>query len=382
MSKTNLLYLGKNTDLIKNIESRDDYELSVYHNPFHVYNDIVNGQVSPDIILCESSLNCNSGQNIYDQFQKNAATRNIPFCLVSPPYNLINSKRIKKSGIADIFADPFDINEKHNVIQAIIEVKNLELTSGKNQRYLGTPFAKRLFDIVVASCIILAISPIILIVGILIKLESKGPVFYFSKRVGSGYQIFKFYKMRSMYVDADQRLKDLNHLNQYETQEEVISESFDELEAKQDDSPTLFTDHDKITEREFVRKSLEETERAFVKIPNDPRITKVGKFIRNSSIDELPQLFNVLIGDMSIVGNRPLPLYEAEKLTTDEWAERFLAPAGITGLWQVRNRGKAGKMSSSERKSLDNEYARNYSLAFDIKLIFQTVPALFQKENV
>lgn len=382
MSKTNLLYLGKNTDLIKNIESRDDYELSVYHNPFHVYNDIVNGQVSPDIILCESSLNCNSGQNIYDQFQKNLATRNIPFCLVSPPYNLINSKRIKKSGIADIFADPFDINEKHNVIQAIIEVKNLELKSGKNKRYQGTPFAKRLFDIVVASCIILAISPIILIAGILIKLESKGPVFYFSKRVGSGYQIFKFYKMRSMYVDADQRLKDLNHLNQYETQEEEISESFDELEAKQDDSPTLFTDHDKITEREFVRKSLEENERAFVKIPNDPRITKVGKFIRNSSIDELPQLFNVLIGDMSIVGNRPLPLYEAEKLTTDEWAERFLAPAGITGLWQVRNRGKAGKMSSSERKSLDNEYARNYSLAFDIKLIFQTVPALFQKENV
>ncbi len=382
MSKTKLLYLGKNTDSIKNIESRDDYDLSVYQNPFHVYNDIINGQVSPEIILCESSLNCNSGQNIHDQFQKNEPTRNIPFCLVSPPYNLINTKRIKRSGIADIFSDPFNINEKHNVIQAIIEVKNSESKSGKSKRYHGTPLAKRLFDIVVASCLILAISPIILIVGILIKLESKGPIFYFSKRVGSGYQIFKFYKMRSMYVDADQRLKDLNHLNQYETQDEEISQSFDELEAKQDDSPTLFTDHDKIKEREFIRKSLEETERAFVKIPNDPRITKVGKFIRNSSIDELPQLFNVLIGDMSIVGNRPLPLYEAEKLTTDEWAERFLAPAGITGLWQVRNRGKAGKMSNSERKSLDNEYAKNYSLAFDIKLIFQTVPALFQKENV
>ncbi|MFX4489871.1 sugar transferase, partial [Acinetobacter baumannii] len=91
-----------------------------------------------------------------------------------------------------------------------------------------------------------------------------------------------------------------------------------------------------------------------------PRITKVGKFIRNTSIDELPQLWNVIIGDMSIVGNRPLPLYEAEKLTTDKYAMRFMAPAGITGLWQVEKRGK-GEMSEEERLMLDNKYAENHS---------------------
>ncbi len=84
---------------------------------------------------------------------------------------------------------------------------------------------------------------------------------------------------------------------------------------------------------------------------------------------------------MSIVGNRPLPLYEAEMLTSDEWGERFLGPTGITGLWQVNKRGK-GSMSEEERKKMDNQYARNNSFWGDIIIIFRTVPALFQKENV
>ena len=103
--------------------------------------------------------------------------------------------------------------------------------------------------------------------------------------------------------------------------------------------------------------------------------------MRNTSIDELPQLVNVLIGDMSIVGNRPLPLYEAEKLTTDRYALRFMAPAGITGLWQVEKRGK-GAMSEEERLMLDNDYAKNHSFFYDILLILKTIPALFQKESV
>ena len=122
--------------------------------------------------------------------------------------------------------------------------------------------------------------------------------------------------------------------------------------------------------------------KTFIKIKDDPRVTKVGKFIRNTSIDELPQLLNVLKGDMSIVGNRPLPLYEAEMLTSDDWSERFMGPAGITGLWQVEKRGKKGAMSEEERKALDNQYARTYSFWGDIKLILRTIPAVFQKENV
>ena len=136
-----------------------------------------------------------------------------------------------------------------------------------------------------------------------------------------------------------------------------------------------------MSEEEYLEYKRKQQAGTFVKFKNDPRVTKVGNFIRNTSIDELPQLINVLKGDMSIVGNRPLPLYEAEQLTSDDWGERFLAPAGITGLWQVMKRGK-GEMSEEERKGLDNQYARKVSLWNDIRLILKTIPALFQKENV
>jgi lipopolysaccharide/colanic/teichoic acid biosynthesis glycosyltransferase len=170
-------------------------------------------------------------------------------------------------------------------------------------------------------------------------LESRGPVIYHSKRVGTGYQVFDFLKFRSMYNDADQRLKDLMKFNQY------------------------------------AEDGL------FVKFNNDPRITIVGKFIRKTSLDELPQLINVLKGDMSIVGNRPLPVYEAELLTRDLWAKRFLAPAGLTGLWQVTKRGK-NNMSSEERINLDVTYAENHSFWYDLKIMFKTPFALIQDENV
>ncbi|MEP6611968.1 MAG: sugar transferase, partial [Mucilaginibacter sp.] len=123
------------------------------------------------------------------------------------------------------------------------------------------------------------------------------------------------------------------------------------------------------------------TKAAFVKIKDDPRVTKLGKFLRNSSLDELPQLFNILLGDMSLVGNRPLPVYEAEMLTSNEWSMRFLGPAGLTGLWQITKRGKAD-MSERERKKLDNFYAQNYSFWLDWKILIRTVPAVFQKEKV
>lgn len=137
-----------------------------------------------------------------------------------------------------------------------------------------------------------------------------------------------------------------------------------------------------ISEKEYISKKTVEKKNSFVKLENDPRITKVGQFIRKYSIDELPQLVNILKGDMSIVGNRPLPLYEAELLTSDEYIDRFMAPAGLTGLWQVEKRGDSGKMSAEERKMLDIEYARNFSFIMDIKIILKTVTAFIQKENV
>src|SRR5206468_11307693 len=109
----------------------------------------------------------------------------------------------------------------------------------------------------------------------------------------------------------------------------------------------LYLNGNALCEKVYLRQKKEKDEGKFIKISNDPRVTRIGKFIRNSSLDELPQLINVLKGDMSIVGNRPLPLYEAEKITTDQFNLRFIAPAGITGLWQVTKRGTAN-MSGEE----------------------------------
>ncbi len=149
-----------------------------------------------------------------------------------------------------------------------------------------------------------------------------------------------------------------------------------------DDEVMLVGDDFVVSETEFNKEKEEDNNNAFVKIENDPRVTKVGKFIRKYSIDELPQLFNILRGDMSIVGNRPLPLYEAEKLTADASIDRFMAPAGLTGLWQVEERGRGGNMSAEERKQLDIQYGRNYNFILDMKILFKTVTAFIQKENV
>ena len=240
---------------------------------------------------------------------------------------------------------------------------------------------KRILDITISSIALLMISPILLITVIAMKLESKGPVFYISKRVGQGYRIFDLYKFRTMFTDADKKLDELKHLNQYADAlnvEETVCPYCTEHAAC---SPLLFHDGEEICENLYIRRKKLENQGTFVKIVNDPRITKVGKFLRNTSIDELPQLINVLKGDMSLVGNRPLPLYEAEQLTKDEASLRFAAPAGLTGLWQVTQRGK-GEVTPEERIQLDNDYAKSYSVLFDLKIMIMTIPALFQNENV
>jgi hypothetical protein len=195
-----------------------------------------------------------------------------------------------------------------------------------------------------------------------------------------------------MYSDADKRLSEYKKLNQYtkETTEEesVNSSSVSEVPQKTiiatngTQDILLFSDNLSTSENDYLKTKRTERSNAFFKLENDPRITRVGHFIRKYSIDELPQLFNILKGDMSVVGNRPLPLYEAELLTSDEYVQRFMAPAGLTGLWQVEKRGDAGKMSAEERKQLDIKYAKEFSFRMDIKIIFKTFTAFIQKENV
>ena len=269
------------------------------------------------------------------------------------------------------------------------KIKALQLKA-QNLNAFHLPLWKRVFDIFFSGMAILCLSPLLIFTAIAIRLESKGPIIYKSKRVGSNYLIFDFLKFRSMYTDADKHLRDFNALNQYHQEEEEEQEKDiwgeEEIDVNggqnEEEEILLISDDFVISEEDYIHKKSKEQSNAFVKLENDPRITKIGRFIRKYSIDELPQLINILKGDMSIVGNRPLPLYEAELLTSDEHIDRFMGPAGLTGLWQVEKRGEAGKLSADERKQLDIKYAKTFSFWLDIKIILKTVTAFIQKENV
>lgn len=291
----------------------------------------------------------------------------------------------RKGGIHELFDLETTEEGFHKRLQFIIaNPPGTKHQAGATGLEYHMPWAKRAFDILFAGLALLALSPLFLIIYLAVRFESKGPAFYYSLRVGTGYEIFRFYKFRSMYTGTDAKLRELKHLNQYGPAATVDNENsrMEAIDLAVDGKqPLLYADGEAMTEEEAKRKKKLKEGATFIKIKNDPRITRVGHFIRNTSIDELPQLWNVLKGDMSIVGNRPLPLYEAEKITTDQFSMRFLAPAGITGLWQVTKRGK-GEMSEEERMELDNSYAKNYSFWFDVKLILKTIPALLQKENV
>ena len=298
----------------------------------------------PVAIICDYKFLEGSDFQILKSVRTHSHLRNIPFIALRDEAQVVDIKEAMKMGIDDCYSKPVDwttIAERIKFLRRL-KLQFQQLQQEKEDEFVyRIPLMKRLLDLAIAGFGILMISPILILIAIAIKLESKGPIIYRSKRVGTGYQVFDFLKFRSMYKDADQRLKDLQHLNQYSGEEGS----------------------------------------AFVKLSNDPRITRIGRLIRNTSLDELPQLFNVIRGEMSIVGNRPLPLYEAELLTKDEWARRFLAPAGITGLWQVTKRGK-DDMSTKERMDLDITYANNFSVWYDIKIILKTFPAMIQKENV
>jgi lipopolysaccharide/colanic/teichoic acid biosynthesis glycosyltransferase len=250
------------------------------------------------------------------------------------------------------------------------------------------PLWKRSMDIAASLTLLVIFSPILLLVAVCILLDSKGPILYKSKRAGANFHVFDMYKFRTMTANADQQIGDLAAHNIYAKSEPEAGEinttprlcDSCQLLGVACQQP-LFDQNKVICEQLYLLDHDEEA--TFMKFRNDPRITRLGKFLRNSSIDELPQLINVLIGDMSLVGNRPLPLYEAEKLTTDESAKRFAGPAGLTGLWQIKKRAKGqAKMSEQERIALDIQYADTVSLGTDVYILWQTIFSLWQQENV
>lgn len=295
-------------------------------------------------------------------------------------------KSLVKEGVEDIFTPDLRFADLQKRAEFAKAQKNKpKYVHPGNYQWKGLPVWKRAMDIILSLLGIIVLSPLFILVVIAIRLESRGKVFYAAKRVGTAYRIFPFYKFRSMYMDADKRVDALMKQNQYGGGK-VIDKETEQMQAlksaESENDVMLMHEEDFMPETAFLEQKKNKEENAFFKMANDPRITKVGKFIRNTSIDELPQLFNILKGDMSIVGNRPLPLYEAELLTNNEWSQRFLAPAGLTGLWQVTTRGKGKKLSADERKQLDIDYANNYNFWGDIMIILKTIPALLQEENV
>jgi exopolysaccharide biosynthesis polyprenyl glycosylphosphotransferase len=194
----------------------------------------------------------------------------------------------------------------------------------------GQRVAKRLFDLMAAALLIAAFSPVMLIVAALVKLDSRGPVLFKQERVGIDGNVFKMLKFRSMVADAESRL--------------------DKLEQHNEGNGILF------------------------KMKNDPRVTRVGRSIRKFSLDELPQLFNIFGGTMSLVGPRPPLLREVEKYERDV-RRRLLVKPGLTGLWQVSGRSN---LSWQDSVRLDLYYVENWSLAGDLLIILRTVRAVFR----
>jgi lipopolysaccharide/colanic/teichoic acid biosynthesis glycosyltransferase len=193
----------------------------------------------------------------------------------------------------------------------------------------GPEIFKRTADILLSSLALVALTPLFALIYILIKMEDQGPVFFIQRRVGQFGREFKLYKFRSMCIDAEQRLKDLLAQNQHK-------------------------------------------EGITFKLKDDPRITDVGKWLRKFSIDEFPQFFNVLIGDMSLVGPRP-PVPREVALYTPADRRRLAVKPGLTCLWQISGRSE---IDFSGQVQLDVNYIESQNLWVDVKILAQTVPAV------
>ncbi|MGZ5135356.1 MAG: sugar transferase [Flavitalea sp.] len=353
-TKSEFFYIGKkspNIDhLINSFESGYAAE-NVEHAKSMLHRLVTYSKNTPSIIIVEAACDYNTLSDFYHFVTSNSNLSNVPFVIEGSGLSKDELQRYRKYPFIDeiIFLADYNKQTLHAKVNFLNKVKQRVNTVNPNRHQelcadgvrQTSLYIKRIFDIIISAVLLVVFSPLFLLIIAAIKLESKGPVFYIAKRAGRGYKIFDFYKFRTMFVGADQKILEISHMNQYSSQHE---------------GPM------------------------FLKINNDPRVTRVGAFLRNTSLDELPQLVNVLKGDMSLVGNRPLPLYEAASLTTDEWAKRFMAPAGITGLWQIKKRGRE-EMSVEERISLDINYADKNNFLYDLWIMANTPTALIQKTN-
>ncbi|MBU1045483.1 MAG: sugar transferase [Candidatus Omnitrophica bacterium] len=273
-------------------------------------------------------------ENIHDCLKVNV----IDEVIVAIPRSLLNDAEpivmaceeegIKLRFMADIF------NVKMARI-SLSEVKGIPLLAmepvAQDPQQL---FAKRIFDL---TCTLLSLPflvPIFVIVAIIIKLDSPGPVFFIQPRVGMRKHVFPMFKFRSMQINAEEQLKDIEHLN--------------------------------------------EAEGPIFKIKNDPRITRVGHFLRKTSIDELPQLINVFRGEMSLVGPRPMSLRDVDRFERGVQRKRFSVQPGLTCIWQISGRSN---LPFEKWLELDLEYIENWSFWLDLKILLKTIPAVIKSKG-
>jgi len=373
--KFKALYIGKNIAFVEKLTLENlVFSITIIEDP----NDALELMQGIDLIFYEENF-IKDDLLIIKSLKEKALNTKVVFFVIN---FLTNQQTFIELGVHDVFnvnSEVSKIIKRFEFIHDHFEQLAVKKTAVFTEFKL--PLWKRIFDIAFSGIILLILSPVFLIIVLLIRFESKGKVYYTSPRVGSGYKVFGFLKFRSMYTDADKKVDSLMKNNQYSGSIES-SEPEEKNGDTTDNGTLLISDEGMVPEINVKKQKDQKRSNAFFKVANDPRITKVGRMLRNTSIDELPQLINVLKGDMSLVGNRPLPLYEAELLTTDQWSKRFLAPSGMTGLWQVTKRGGSNIMSADDRKQLDIEYAENFSFWYDIKLLLKTIPAMLQHENV
>ena len=385
---TNILYIGKNQEYLSRFGQIEGINM-IYAKNYQEAIDICSAETKTskyNLVLYEQGSINEDITNI-TKFRKKFYQGYV--VLVTNGLSKEESMSYLKCGINDTIQPDITTEDLINKIALIKKRQELlyanDRKKKKEVKHFVLPVWKRTFDIIFASIALIVLSPLFIIIAIAIRLESKGSIIYKSKRVGTNYTIFDFLKFRSMFIDADKSLKEYTSQNQYKDDKENESHAQDITQEDLgnlmigDNGVMLISDDFVIPETEFSNLRNSEQSNAFVKIEKDPRVTKVGRILRKFSLDELPQLINILKGDMSVVGNRPLPLYEAELLTNDDSIDRFMAPAGLTGLWQVEKRGDSGKLSAQERKELDLRYGKEFSFWYDIKIIFKTLTAFIQK---
>lgn len=392
-----ILFIGKGAETVTPLAGILGATLIHRDSTYAAVSYILSGG-RPDVILFAAGRSGEEGLEFHRVIRKDPEFEQTVFILVSDRFEEEVYKKSFMEGVDDYYVQPLPGTTGLAArITFLLDHRAKPYRADRQEDFIDgirIPVSKRIFDVVFATSALVLLSPILVLVMIAIRTESKGKIYYTSKRVGQ--KPFNFYKFRSMRTGADAELgklaKEKNKYGSAPAREVDFSSACPRCSAKVDGtscSPVLHIGPHDICEYwyQLQKEEIARSRASFIKIQDDPRITRVGKIIRDLSIDELPQLINVIKGDMSLVGNRPLPVYEAEKLTDDQMASRFLSPAGLTGLWQVELRGRAGGMSEKERKRLDKKYAamfirKKYSFWYDLKLIFRTIPAIFQKETV